>query len=41
MVSFASGAVMLFGLLLPWLATLALAGGVCYVAIRLVTARRH
>ncbi|WP_458318393.1 DUF4349 domain-containing protein [Mycolicibacterium brisbanense] len=40
MVSFASGAVMLFGLLLPWLAALALAGGVGYAAIRLST-RRH
>lgn len=41
MVSFASGAVMLFGLLLPWLAALALAGGVGYAAIRLLTTRRH
>jgi hypothetical protein len=40
MVGFASGAVMLFGLLLPWLAALALAGGVGYAAIRLLT-RRH
>jgi hypothetical protein len=41
MVGFASGTVMLFGLLLPWLAALALAGGLCYGAIRLLTSRRH
>ncbi|MEE6165521.1 DUF4349 domain-containing protein [Mycolicibacterium sp. 120322] len=41
MVSFASGAVMLFGLLLPWLAALTLAGGAGYAAIRLLTTRRH
>jgi hypothetical protein len=41
MVSFVSGAVMLFGLLLPWLAALVLAGGLGYGAIRLLTSRRH
>lgn len=32
--------VLLFGLLLPWLGVLAVAGGICYGVIRLVRARR-
>lgn len=40
MVSVVSGLVMLFGLLLPWLAALAILGAVLYVLIRLVRARR-
>jgi hypothetical protein len=41
MVSVAGHLVLLFGLLLPWLAVLAVAGGIGYGVIRLVAARRH
>ncbi|WP_372517084.1 DUF4349 domain-containing protein [Mycolicibacterium frederiksbergense] len=40
MVSAASGAVMLFGLMLPWLAAFTVAAGIFYVIIRLTRSRR-
>ena len=41
LVSVVGNLVLLFGLLLPWLGALAVAGGICYGVIRLVVARRH
>ena len=40
LVSVVGNLVLLFGLLLPWLAVLAVAGGIGYGVIRLVKARR-
>lgn len=40
LVSVAGNLVLLFGLLLPWLGVLAVAGGIGYGVIRLVRARR-
>jgi hypothetical protein len=40
LVSVAGGLVLLFGLVLPWLAVLVVAGGIGYALIRLVRGRR-
>lgn len=40
LVAVASGAVMLFGLMLPWLVALVVVGAIGYAVIRLVTSRR-